>query len=141
MRQGTPGLSFGRPEAKLGWCAQPTAAVQLDAVRVPAGQRLGAEGDGFRIAMAARAPLLPRLAVPAGLPARAHSRASSFTSLQESLDAGMRTRFRRVAYHRLLLLSLQRGKACQRAETTPSAICIAYPTAMVAKTWMRHQRG
>lgn len=56
--QGTPGLSFGRPEKKLGWCAQPTAAVQLDAVRVPAANRLGAEGDGFRIAMAACAPSL-----------------------------------------------------------------------------------
>ena len=54
--QGTPGLSFGRPEKKLGWCAQPTAAVQLDAVRVPAANRLGAEGDGFKIAMAACAP-------------------------------------------------------------------------------------
>lgn len=72
MRQGTPGLSFGRPEVKLGWCAQPTAAVQLDAVRVPASHRLGAEGDGFRIAMAARAPLLPWLTVIAGLTARAH---------------------------------------------------------------------
>lgn len=56
--QGMPGLSFGRPEKKLGWCAQPTAAVQLDAVRVPAANRLGAEGDGFRIAMAACAPNL-----------------------------------------------------------------------------------
>ena len=56
--QGMPGLSFGRPEKKLGWCAQPTAAVQLDAVRVPAANRLGAEGDGFRIAMAACTPNL-----------------------------------------------------------------------------------
>ncbi len=140
MRQGTPGLSFGRPEVKLGWCAQPTAAVQLDAVRVPAGHRLGAEGDGFRIAMAARAPLLPWLTVIAGLTARAHFWVSS-TSLQESLNAGVRSRFRRVACHRPLLLSLQRNKACQRAETMPSVIRIAYPTVMVSIAWMRHQRG
>ncbi|WP_414931141.1 acyl-CoA dehydrogenase family protein [Streptomyces chrestomyceticus] len=46
-----PGLSFGANEKKMGWNAQPTRQVLLDEVRVPAGRRLGAEGDGFRIAM------------------------------------------------------------------------------------------
>ncbi|MEU5053152.1 acyl-CoA dehydrogenase family protein [Streptomyces sp. NPDC021096] len=46
-----PGLSFGPNERKMGWNAQPTRQVILDGVRVPAGRRLGAEGDGFRIAM------------------------------------------------------------------------------------------
>jgi len=46
-----PGLSFGRPERKLGWNSQPTAAVILQACRVPAANRLGGEGQGFRIAM------------------------------------------------------------------------------------------
>ncbi len=45
------GLSFGPNETKMGWNAQPTRQVVLDGVRVPAGRRLGAEGDGFRIAM------------------------------------------------------------------------------------------
>ena len=49
---GTPGLSFGAPERKMGWKAQPTAQVQLDACAVPADHLLGAEGDGFRYAMA-----------------------------------------------------------------------------------------
>ena len=39
-------------EQKMGWNAQPTRQVILDDVRVPAANRLGAEGDGFRIAMA-----------------------------------------------------------------------------------------
>lgn len=47
------GLSFGKLEDKLGWNAQPTAAVILDGVRVPEGNRVGGEGDGFKIAMAA----------------------------------------------------------------------------------------
>jgi alkylation response protein AidB-like acyl-CoA dehydrogenase len=47
-----PGLSFGAQERKLGWNAQPTAQVNFDNVRVPAGNRVGAEGEGFRIAMA-----------------------------------------------------------------------------------------
>jgi alkylation response protein AidB-like acyl-CoA dehydrogenase len=48
---GSPGLSFGPSEHKMGWNAQPTRQVILDDVRVPASNLLGAEGDGFRIAM------------------------------------------------------------------------------------------
>lgn len=48
----TPGLSFGANEAKMGWNAQPTRAVIFEGARVPMANRLGAEGDGFRIAMA-----------------------------------------------------------------------------------------
>lgn len=51
--QGAPGLSFGKREEKLGWNAQPTTAVIMDGVRVPARARVGAEGQGFAIAMAA----------------------------------------------------------------------------------------
>ena len=50
---GTPGLSFGAPEHKMGWNAQPTRQVILDEVRVPASSILGGEGQGFRIAMSA----------------------------------------------------------------------------------------
>jgi alkylation response protein AidB-like acyl-CoA dehydrogenase len=48
----TPGLSFGANERKMGWNAQPTRAVLLQDARVPIGHRLGAEGSGFKIAMA-----------------------------------------------------------------------------------------
>lgn len=48
----TPGLSFGADERKMGWHAQPTRAVILDGARVPVANRLGEEGDGFKIAMA-----------------------------------------------------------------------------------------
>jgi alkylation response protein AidB-like acyl-CoA dehydrogenase len=51
VENGTPGLSFGRPEKKLGWHTQPTAMVIFDDCRVPAANRLGAEGEGFSIAM------------------------------------------------------------------------------------------
>ena len=47
-----PGVSFGAPEKKLGWHASPTAQVILEDVRVPVANRLGAEGEGFKIAMA-----------------------------------------------------------------------------------------
>lgn len=47
------GLSFGAPEKKMGWHAQPTRPVILDGVRVPASALLGEEGRGFAIAMSA----------------------------------------------------------------------------------------
>ncbi len=47
-----PGVSFGAPEKKLGWHAQPTAALILDDVRVPVENLVGNEGEGFRFAMA-----------------------------------------------------------------------------------------
>lgn len=46
-----PGVSFGAQERKLGWHSQPTAQVNFDEVRVPAENLVGAEGEGFRIAM------------------------------------------------------------------------------------------
>ena len=51
VEAGTPGLGFGKKEKKLGWNSQPTAAVLFDGCRVPAANRLGEEGDGFKIAM------------------------------------------------------------------------------------------
>jgi alkylation response protein AidB-like acyl-CoA dehydrogenase len=48
---GTPGLTFGPLEKKMGWHAQPTRQVIFDNVHVPVGNLLGAEGDGFGIAM------------------------------------------------------------------------------------------
>jgi alkylation response protein AidB-like acyl-CoA dehydrogenase len=51
VEKGTPGLGFGKPEKKLGWHSQPTAMVLFDDCRVPVENRIGAEGEGFRIAM------------------------------------------------------------------------------------------
>ncbi|MFC3078239.1 acyl-CoA dehydrogenase family protein [Phenylobacterium terrae] len=51
VEKDAPGLSFGAQERKMGWNAQPTAQVNFDGVRVPAENRVGAEGEGFRFAM------------------------------------------------------------------------------------------
>jgi alkylation response protein AidB-like acyl-CoA dehydrogenase len=50
--KGTPGLSFGAQEVKLGWKSQPTAQVIFEDCRIPAANRIGEEGEGFRFAMA-----------------------------------------------------------------------------------------
>ncbi len=51
VEKGTPGLSFGALEKKMGWRSQPTAMVIFEDCRVPVANRIGAEGDGFKIAM------------------------------------------------------------------------------------------
>ena len=52
IEKGMEGVSFGAPERKLGWNASPTAQVIFENVKVPVENRVGAEGDGFRFAMA-----------------------------------------------------------------------------------------
>jgi len=51
VEKDAPGLSFGKREKKLGWNSQPTAMVIFENCRVPVANRLGEEGDGFKIAM------------------------------------------------------------------------------------------
>jgi len=51
VEDGTAGLSFGAPEEKMGWRAQPTSQVQFDDCRIPAENLLGEEGKGFTYAM------------------------------------------------------------------------------------------
>ncbi len=52
IEDGTPGLSFGALEQKMGWKAQPTAQVQFDDCTIPPENLLGEEGRGFSYAMA-----------------------------------------------------------------------------------------
>jgi alkylation response protein AidB-like acyl-CoA dehydrogenase len=51
VEKGTPGLVIGKPEDKMGLRGSETVSLTLENLRVPADQMLGAEGDGFRIAM------------------------------------------------------------------------------------------
>ncbi|XP_005937949.1 isobutyryl-CoA dehydrogenase, mitochondrial [Haplochromis burtoni] len=51
VEKGTPGLSFGKKEKKVGWNSQPTRAVIFEDCAVPVANRLGEEGQGFNFAM------------------------------------------------------------------------------------------
>jgi alkylation response protein AidB-like acyl-CoA dehydrogenase len=50
---GAPGLSFGKKEEKMGMRASPTVELVMDNLRLPADALIGAEGEGFKVAMAA----------------------------------------------------------------------------------------
>jgi alkylation response protein AidB-like acyl-CoA dehydrogenase len=52
VEKGTPGLTFGANERKMGWNTQPTRQVIMEGARIPAENLIGAEGQGFKIAMA-----------------------------------------------------------------------------------------
>ncbi|MFG6597639.1 MULTISPECIES: acyl-CoA dehydrogenase family protein [unclassified Sulfitobacter] len=52
VEDGTPGLSFGGLEDKMGWRSQPTALVQFDDCKIGAENLVGEEGKGFKYAMA-----------------------------------------------------------------------------------------
>jgi alkylation response protein AidB-like acyl-CoA dehydrogenase len=47
----TPGLSFGVNEKKMGWNSQPTRQVIMEDVKIPVGNLVGEEGQGFKFAM------------------------------------------------------------------------------------------
>ncbi len=51
VEDGTKGLSFGAPEQKMGWKAQPTSQVNLDNCNISAENTLGELGEGFTYAM------------------------------------------------------------------------------------------
>jgi hypothetical protein len=51
ISRGTPGLSAGKKEDKMGQRASDTRVIHFDNVRVPVADRLGEEGEGFKIAM------------------------------------------------------------------------------------------
>jgi butyryl-CoA dehydrogenase len=53
VEKGTPGFAFGRKERKLGIRSSPAAELVFDGAEVPAANRLGAEGEGYRIALSA----------------------------------------------------------------------------------------
>ena len=53
IERGTPGMVLGKPEDKMGLRGSDTIALSLEGVRVPVANRLGAEGEGFKVALSA----------------------------------------------------------------------------------------
>ena len=53
IEKGTPGLSYGKQEKKMGWRNQPTSMLFFENCRIPVSHLVGAEGAGFKIALKA----------------------------------------------------------------------------------------
>jgi len=64
VEKGTPGFTFGRREDKMGFMYSHTGDLEFEDCRIPAGNRIGAEGAGFYNAMGANERI--RLGVAAG---------------------------------------------------------------------------
>jgi alkylation response protein AidB-like acyl-CoA dehydrogenase len=53
VEKGTPGFRFGAHERKMGIRACPATELIFDGAEIPVGDRLGAEGEGYKIALSA----------------------------------------------------------------------------------------
>lgn len=53
VEKNTSGLHFGKCEDKLGWHSQPTSMVYFENCKVPVSNRVGEEGQGFKMALSA----------------------------------------------------------------------------------------
>ncbi len=99
VEAGTPGLSFGANEKKMGWNNQSTRQVIFDKCKVPVENLLGAEGDGFKLAMAGLDGGRLNIAAcslggaDAAL-AKALSYASERTAFGQKIDAFQNTQFK-----------------------------------------------
>ncbi len=85
-----PGLEPGKKEDKLGQRASDTRVVHFDGVRVPLSQRLGEEGQGFRIAMATldrTRPMIGALAV--GIARRALDECLAYSREREAFGSAI----------------------------------------------------
>ncbi len=114
----TPGLSFGKVERKMGWNSQPTAQVLFEDARVPVANRVGEEGEGFKIAMA-------------GLDGgRINIAACSIGTAQGALDAAMAYMDERKAFgQRLADFQALQFKAADMATNLDAARLMTYRAA------------
>jgi alkylation response protein AidB-like acyl-CoA dehydrogenase len=88
VEKGTPGFRFGAHEKKMGIRACPAAELVFDGAVVPAANRLGAEGEGYRVALSALGD--GRIAIAAactGLARAALERAASYLHERRAFGA------------------------------------------------------
>jgi acyl-CoA dehydrogenase len=88
----TPGITRGKKEDKMGQRASDTRVVNFDGVRVPAAWRLGAEGEGFKIAMRTLDRTRPSIAALAtGIASRALDESVAYARERKAFGAAIGT--------------------------------------------------
>jgi acyl-CoA dehydrogenase len=115
---GTPGLTPGRKEDKMGQRASNTTLVHFDNVRVPVSQRLGEEGEGFKIAMATLDRARPQVAALAvGIARRALEESLAYASDRKAFGQAI-GEFQAVQF---MLADMAKGIEASRLLTLQSA--------------------
>jgi len=116
--KGTPGLTPGRKEDKMGQRASNTTLVHFDNVRVPASQRLGEEGEGFKIAMATLDRARPQVAALAvGIARRALEESLAYSQERKAFGQSI-GEFQGVQF---MLADMAKGIEASRLLTMQSA--------------------
>ncbi|MDT9595297.1 acyl-CoA dehydrogenase family protein [Nocardioides zeae] len=114
----TPGLVADNPERKMGLTGSTTASMLLTDVRVPVERRLGAEGDGLKIALAGLdSGRLGIAAVATGLAQGALDAATEYAQQREAFG-------RRIIDHQglgFVLADMEAAVASARAVTLHAA--------------------
>jgi len=148
VERGAPGLVVGRPEDKMGLRGSDTVALSLEDLKVPVDQRLGAEGEGFRIAMEALdAGRIGVAAQALGVATAAFAEAVRYsqqrTAFGQTLSKIQTIQFklaemeRRIQCSRLLIQRAAWLKDTGRRFTREAAMAKLY--ASEAATWVTHQ--
>jgi acyl-CoA dehydrogenase len=115
---GTPGLTPGRKEDKMGQRASNTTLVHFDNVRVPLSQRLGEEGEGFKIAMATLDRARPQVAALAvGIARRALEESLAYAADRKAFGQAI-GEFQAIQF---MLADMAKGIEASRLLTMQSA--------------------
>jgi len=114
----TPGLEPGKKEDKMGQRASDTTLVHFDNVRVPVSQRLGEEGEGFKIAMATLDRARPQVAALAvGIARRALEESLAYSQERKAFGQAI-GEFQAVQF---MLADMAKGIEAARLLTMQSA--------------------
>jgi alkylation response protein AidB-like acyl-CoA dehydrogenase len=128
VEKGTPGFRFGAHEKKMGIRACPAAELVFDGAVVPAANRLGGEGEGYRVALSALGD--GRIAIAAactGLARAALDRAAAYLHERRAFGAeiaelqGLRFMIAEMAQQVATARALTRGAAATRDRGAPGA--------------------
>ena len=128
VEKGTPGFRFGAHEKKMGIRACPAAELVFDGTVIPAANRLGGEGDGYRVALSALGD--GRIAIAAactGLARASLDRATTYLHERRAFGGeiaelqGLRFMVAEMAQQVASARALTRGAAAARDRGAPDS--------------------
>ncbi|HTO91021.1 MAG TPA: acyl-CoA dehydrogenase family protein [Candidatus Sulfotelmatobacter sp.] len=148
VERGAAGLVLGKPEDKMGLRGSDTIALTLENLRVPAANRLGAEGEGFTIALSALdAGRIGVAAQALGVMRAAFEEAIRYSQQRvafggplskiQAIQFKLAEMERRIQCSRLLIRSAAWKRDTQRSFGREASMAKLYATE--AATWVTHQ--